>query len=163
MRIRIIHGGQTGVDRGAHFGALDAGFAIGGWMPDDSRDEYGLIPADVARYLERSTCGNRGRTIQNVGSADAVIVLVANSIEPYASPGTMLTLRECRRQVSPRLLIGYENERPFSEWSSAAREWVDTIIGRSDREEFRLMVAGPRISRWPAGERHARELVASLA
>ena len=41
--IKIVSGGQTGVDRGALDAALAAGFACGGWCPKDRNAEDGPI------------------------------------------------------------------------------------------------------------------------
>jgi hypothetical protein len=42
--VKIVSGGQTGVDRGALDAALAAGFPCGGWCPADRRAEDGPIP-----------------------------------------------------------------------------------------------------------------------
>ena len=44
MHIKIISGGQTGVDRGALDAALDLGVPCGGWCPEDRMAEDGRIP-----------------------------------------------------------------------------------------------------------------------
>ena len=41
--VKIVSGGQTGVDRGALDAALAAGFPCGGWCPADRRAEDGSI------------------------------------------------------------------------------------------------------------------------
>lgn len=37
--ITIIHGGQSGADRGAHEAAISNGWNVTGYMPRDCRDE----------------------------------------------------------------------------------------------------------------------------
>ncbi|HXS53986.1 MAG TPA: putative molybdenum carrier protein [Usitatibacter sp.] len=66
-RIRIISGGQTGVDRAALDAALDCGLAIGGWCPKDRRAEdgviaerYPLVETPSKRYGERTRWNVRG-------------------------------------------------------------------------------------------------------
>ena len=41
--VKIVSGGQTGVDRGALDAALAVGFACGGWCPKDRNAEDGPI------------------------------------------------------------------------------------------------------------------------
>ncbi|HEX7941127.1 MAG TPA: putative molybdenum carrier protein, partial [Gemmatimonadaceae bacterium] len=81
MKLTILHGGQTGVDRGAHYGALDGGLPIAGWMPRGKHDERGPIPDDVARHLLPCTIGTltdgyRARTGANVEWATHVCLIV---------------------------------------------------------------------------------------
>ncbi|HSX21410.1 MAG TPA: putative molybdenum carrier protein, partial [Gaiellaceae bacterium] len=65
--ITIVHGGQTGVDRGAHEAAIDNGWRVAGYMPRDGRDELGPIPPDVARFLvAHEKAGYGARTEANV-------------------------------------------------------------------------------------------------
>lgn len=44
MDIKIVSGGQTGVDRAALDAALASGVAAGGWCPDNREAEDGVIP-----------------------------------------------------------------------------------------------------------------------
>jgi Circularly permutated YpsA SLOG family len=43
--LKIISGGQTGVDRAALDAALKHGIDCGGWCPSGRLDENGIIPA----------------------------------------------------------------------------------------------------------------------
>ena len=42
--LKIVSGGQTGVDRGALQAAMDLGLDWGGWAPKGWRSEDGTIP-----------------------------------------------------------------------------------------------------------------------
>ncbi|MBO7684653.1 MAG: hypothetical protein J6T51_08020 [Kiritimatiellae bacterium] len=42
--LKIVSGGQTGVDRGALQAAMDLGLPWGGWAPKGWRAENGTIP-----------------------------------------------------------------------------------------------------------------------
>jgi hypothetical protein len=156
MNLVIVHGGQTGVDRGAHEGAIDNGWSVAGVMPKDGCDERGPIPADVYRCLSRCTIdGLAVRTEVNLDDAHAVLVVVPDSQDPYATPGTRLTLVGARKRRLPRLVA--EPSVPID----LLAKWVRDA-GR-DRLTFKLMVAGPRESRWASGRVETAALLRRLA
>jgi hypothetical protein len=73
--IKIISGGQTGVDRGALDAALAVKFPCGGWCPADRRAEDGSIPG---RYPLTPLPGGgyRERTRQNVIDSDGTATVL---------------------------------------------------------------------------------------
>jgi hypothetical protein len=101
--MRIISGGQTGVDRGALDAALAAGFPIGGYCPAERSAEDGVIPD---RYpltaLDRG--GPLERTLMNVAESDGTAILYFES----PSGGTEKTLQACLFLQRPYLLIDAE-------------------------------------------------------
>ncbi len=171
MRTQIIHGGQTGVDRGAHRGAMANRFAVGGFMPNDARDEHGDIPDDVAEHLWRCPYpGLSARTKLNVESAHALLVVVADRTEPYATPGTRFTLQHARRvDIRTRLVV--DTETKPAEVVGWLRDAMGNVRARRRRlasvhiphgVDFCLMVAGPRASMWPDGERVTMSLLDAM-
>lgn len=72
--LKIISGGQTGVDRGALDAAMLARFPAGGWCPNGRRAEDGRI-AD--RYPLCETAGGTYglRTLRNVLDSDGTVIL----------------------------------------------------------------------------------------
>ena len=60
--LKIVSGGQTGVDQGALAAALATGTACGGWCPEGRRSEEGPIPA-IYPVAELSGAGYRERTL----------------------------------------------------------------------------------------------------
>lgn len=153
MAIQIIHGGQTGVDRGAHRGALANRFGVGGFMPADARDERGPIPEDVTKHLWPCVrAGNSARTKLNVESAHALLVVVHDRMNPWATPGTKYTL-DCARAIGLRYRFIADTETKPSELMAWAK--ASLVVSRS----FHLMVAGPRASLWPEGERVTMSLL----
>ena len=44
MLVKIVSGGQTGVDRAALDAGLAGGVPVGGWCPAGRRAEDGMIP-----------------------------------------------------------------------------------------------------------------------
>src|ERR1700744_1038425 len=99
--IKIISGGQTGVDRGALDAALVAGFACGGWCPADRGAEGGVIPerypltprpADAIGVSQKSEARHlaeqyRARTLKNVQDSDGTLILYSGTL----SGGILLT------------------------------------------------------------------------
>src|SRR5210317_1948565 len=73
-RLRIVSGGQTGVDRGALDAALTLGRVCGGWCPEGRLADDGPIPA---RYplQELPGGGYRARTRRNVRDSDATLIV----------------------------------------------------------------------------------------
>jgi hypothetical protein len=102
MKITIISGGQTGVDRGALDAALEVGFPCGGWCPDGRMADDGVIP-DVYPLQVLDGSGYRKRTKQNVIDSDATVIIYFEYIFPKR--GTEQTLLECIRADKPYLLI----------------------------------------------------------
>lgn len=147
VKITIVTGGQSGVDRGAHLGALSMGWTVDGYVPHDCRDENGPIPDTIVNDLR--VCPMRGlytRTLRNVDMSDAVICVVPDSTKPYHSPGTTTTMRYARRISKPRAVVtGTTGWRTAIELSPLVRamSWP--------RAELKLMIAGPRFSLWPEG------------
>jgi Circularly permutated YpsA SLOG family len=72
--LKIISGGQTGVDRGALDTALGVHFPCGGWYSADRRAEDGTVPEKYPMTaLPRA--GYRARTRKNVEDSDGTVIL----------------------------------------------------------------------------------------
>jgi Circularly permutated YpsA SLOG family len=167
--ICVIHGGQTGVDRGAHEAARENDWLLAGYMPQRRCDERGPIPADVASHLiAHAEGGYVERTEANVRSSDALLVVVPSTQHPGQTPGTAMTLDLAReRQMRRKIVDPNSSPVEISDWiASVERELAAsaqgqrTLFGPRDFEPIflRLMIAGPRESRWPG----AREATALL-
>jgi hypothetical protein len=129
--VRIVSGGQTGVDRAALDVAISLGIPIGGWLPRGRLTEEG--PLD-ARYPLRETASARyaDRTRLNVRDADATLILTRGR----PTRGTALTLAFARQLRRPYLLIDLERPMP----PATVRAWLIRQRVRT------LNVAGPRES-----------------
>jgi hypothetical protein len=168
MTVIIWSGAQSGVDRGSGIAALRAGFPIGGFMPRDEKDEYGEIPVTLEidgrpyayrRHFKKPTHpGTAIRTRLNVETCAALLVIVEDAQKPWATPGTKLTLDE-RRIANPHK--PYMVVDPTFDRDRVARWAVDLDIARGKKgmAETRLMVAGPRASKWADGEQVAADFV----
>ena len=92
--VKIVSGGQTGVDRGALEAAVALGLDFGGWAPHGWIAEDGTIPAQYReRMQEHPSMGGRARdyrerTKANVRDSHATLILV-DSLP--LSGGTKLT------------------------------------------------------------------------
>ncbi len=148
--IRIVSGGQTGVDRGALDAALDRGAPCGGWCPPGRRAEDGPIPRRYPlRALDRG--GYAQRTRRNVVDSDGTVILHEGALEG----GTALTAALCREEGRPCLVLDASAQGP-----GAAAESIRQFVARHHIQV--LNVAGPRASKWPAARAHAYGVISRL-
>ncbi len=138
--IRIVSGGQTGVDRAALDTALALGVPCGGWCPGGRFAEDGRIE-DRYPLTETPSEKTAQRTEWNVRDSDGTLVLTRG--EP--SGGTALTIRLARRLARPFLVVDPTAERDVDR----VRSWI-----RRNRIEV-LNVAGPRESKAPGIHKEA--------
>ncbi len=134
MFVKVISGGQTGVDRAALDVALELGLTCGGWCPKDRRAEDGPIPP---RYPLTQTpwWGYPQRTRWNVRDSDGTLVLTLGKPDR----GTTLTLEVATQLGKPCLVLDL-NQNPNA---AAVHSWARTNKVRV------LNVAGPRESQCP--------------
>lgn len=148
--LKIVSGGQTGVDRGALDGALAGGAACGGWCPPGRTAEDGVIP-DRYPLAELADGHYRERTLRNVLDSDATAVLYFGILEG----GTEVTVRFCRERDKPHLLI--DGRR------TPAAEATAMIAAFVLRHGVRILnVAGPRASKAPEAYDYARGVIERL-
>ena len=141
--MKIISGGQTGVDRAALDVALRHRIKCGGWCPAGRLDEDGKIP-DRYPLKELKKGGNEGRTLQNVRDSDGTIVIYFHELEG----GTAYTIGCCIEDRQPHRLIDAAKYSP----EDAATLMVAFVV---DHEIETLNVAGPRESEWKGAYNYA--------
>ncbi len=141
--VKIISGGQTGVDRAALDVALRHGIESGGWCPTGRLDELGRIP-DRYPLKELESGGFTERTLQNVKDSDGTVIIYLGKL----SGGTEQTVKFCVEQQRPRELIDAFNVSI----ENAAQLIVDFV--RKNQIGI-LNVAGPRQSEWAEGYDYA--------
>lgn len=153
--LMIIHSGQTGVERGAHRAAMSAGLAVAGFMPLDKRDELGPIPHEVAQFL--TPCFERGprpAVRANITLASGVLLVVPDASTPEKFTAMNAVLQGIRSARAPSYFCdGQTNLDDVVRW---ARQLPETS------GSTRVMVTGPRGTRWPDGEVVARRLVSAI-
>ena len=120
MLLKIVPGGQTGVDRGALDAALERGFACGGWCPRGRRAEDGRIPMryplrelDSGKYLDR--------THRNVADADGTLILSCGAL----TGGTNATAQFARKIGKPLLAIDFHGAEADTTVAQIG-EWIAT-------------------------------------
>jgi hypothetical protein len=141
--VKIISGGQTGVDRAALDVALKHGIDAGGSCPTGRLDEFGRIP-DCYPLKELENGGFTERTLQNVKDSDGTVIIYPGKL----SGGTEQTVRFCIEQRRPRLLID-ASKIPIEEAAKLIADFV------REKQIDILNVAGPRESEWPQGYEYA--------
>jgi hypothetical protein len=151
--LRVISGGQTGVDRAALDAALETGLDVGGWCPRGRLAEDGTIPGI---YPLRETPGRdtAERTRANVAEADATLILVPGPDPAAWGGGTCLT-RRCARRLGKPLrvaVLGGDDAAAVA----GVRDWLRASGAVT------LNVAGPRESIAPDIYDRAHRFLVSL-
>lgn len=134
--MKIISGGQTGVDRAALDFALNNEIVCGGWCPKGRIAEDGQIHEKYP-LQEASAESYSWRTELNVRDSDATLVLSSGKI----GNGTELTIKMAQKMRKPIFIIDLDNnneklEEEFNDW--LAENYVEA-----------LNIAGPRESNTP--------------
>ena len=129
--LKVVSGGQTGVDRAALDVALKLGLPCGGWCPRGRRAEDGRIPE---RYplSETPSSAYPQRTEWNVRDSDATLILTCGRLRG----GTALTARIAERLVKPCLVVDLECGPAAEEVAAWIRDMGLRVVN----------VAGPRES-----------------
>ena len=135
--LKVVSGGQTGVDQGALAAALATGTACGGWCPQGRMSEDGTIPP-MYPVVELAGAGYPERTLQNVLDSDGTAIIYNAVLEG----GTRLTRTYCEEHDQPFVLIDAANMSQ----SEAVAALVEFVTGN---DVGVLNVAGPRASKWP--------------
>ena len=148
--LKIISGGQTGVDRAALDVVLRHGFECGGWCPAGRLDEFGKIP-DHYSIQELQGGGFTERTLQNVKDSDGTAVVYCD----HLGGGTAQTVYFCLELKRPHELI---------DASKISTEGAAKLIGDFVRKNKIgiLNVAGPRQSEWPEGYAYASRALSAF-
>jgi hypothetical protein len=148
--LKIISGGQTGVDRAALDVALRHGIECGGSCPAGRLDEFGRIP-DHYPIQELQGGSFTERTLQNVKDSDGTVAVYCD----HLGGGTAQTVCFCLELKRPHELI---------DASKISTEGAGMLIGDFVRKNKIgiLNVAGPRQSEWPEGYAYASRALSAF-
>jgi hypothetical protein len=145
--MKVISGGQSGVDRAALDGAIALGLDYGGWCPKGGWAEDHVEPPGVlARYpnlMETPLADPAQRTEWNVRDADAcLIILDARGLS--VSKGTALAHELASRYRKPLLVADLDQ----GDAAERAGDWI-VARGRELGPAFSVAIGGPRESEAP--------------
>jgi hypothetical protein len=141
--LKIISGGQTGVDRAALDVALRHGIEAGGWCPVGRLDEFGRIP-DQYPVQELAVGRFSERTLQNVKDSDGTVIIYPGKL----GGGTEQTVRFCMELQRPHQIIDASK--------ISAEDAAKLIAGFVRNHKVAILnVAGPRESEWAEGYDYA--------
>jgi hypothetical protein len=158
--MKLICGGQSGVDRAVLDVAIARGIDYGGWCPKGGwAEDFAQAPGLLARYpnlKETPLAEPAQRTEWNVRDADACLIVVdAGGLD--ASAGTTLASELAHRYRKPLLVVKLGEPDMLKHVSLWLR------VQRAKRGDgLKLAIGGPRESEAPEIYQRAKAFVAAL-
>jgi len=158
--MKLLSGGQSGVDRAALDVAIARGIDYGGWCrhggwAEDFPEPPGLL-AKYPRLKATPLADPAQRTEWNVRDADACLIIVeAAGVE--VSAGTALARELAHRYRKPLLVADLGNPDMLKH----AALWLRVQEGRHGRD-LKLAIGGPRESEAPGIYARAQAFIAAL-
>jgi hypothetical protein len=158
--MKLLSGGQSGVDRAVLDVAIARGIDYGGWCPQGGwAEDFPEPPGLLAKYpqLKATPLADPAqRTEWNVRDADACLIIVETaSVE--VSAGTALARELAHRYRKPLLVADLGNP----EMLKHAGLWLRVQQGRHGRD-LALAIGGPRESEAPGIYARAEAFIAAL-
>ena len=158
--MKIISGGQSGVDRAALDAAVALGIDYGGWCPKGGwAEDFPEPPGVLAVYpglTQTPLADPAQRTEWNVRDADACLIVV-DAQGTTVSKGTALAHELAGRYRKPLLVVDVGAPDAFGH----AVDWLRTL--RRDRgPDLSLAIGGPRASEASGIYRRAVDLIRRL-
>ena len=154
--LKIVSGGQTGVDRGALQAAMDLGLDWGGWAPKGWRSEDGAIPPIYrAKMREHASTNYLGRTRRNVLDSNATLIIVTSY---PLNGGTLKTRIFCQEAARPHFVVALGEAGAVEK----VRTWLGQFFAAEHPSPFVLNVAGPRKSKSGGIQKRTRRFLTEV-
>jgi hypothetical protein len=158
--MKLLSGGQSGVDRAVLDVALECSLPYGGWCPKGGRaEDFPTPPGLLAKYpqlRETPRADPAQRTEWNIRDADACLIIVeAGGLA--VSPGSVLARELTQRYGKPLFAADLrqpDNLDQAATWLRAQR----TAFG----PDFALGIGGPRESEAPGIYSRAADFIRAL-
>ena len=158
--MKILSGGQSGVDRAALDAALALGIPYGGWCPRGGwAEDFPQPPGVLASYpqlRETPLADPAQRTEWNVRDADAVLIVVA-AAGLAASQGTALAQALTEKHGKPLLIADLAPANAFAD----AAAWLRGQTAARG-PGLALGIGGPRESEAPGIYLAAKAFICAL-
>ena len=150
LELKIVSGGQTGVDQGALEAAVDLGIEWGGWVPKGWRAENGTVPERFRAKMQEHVSANYiVRTKKNVADSHATLILT----DAYPiSGGTLRTRDFCMNLMRSHLVVSFGEADAVEK----VRKWLGQFFAVEHPVPFVLNVAGSRESKSPGIQSRTR-------
>lgn len=158
--MKIISGGQTGVDRAALDAAIERGMSWGGWCPkggwaEDFPDPPGLL-VKYPKLRETPLTHPLQRTEWNVRDGDATLIITGDGAMAV-SIGTRRAHQWAHQHGKPLLVVNATEPDAVAR----ATTWLQAQRGRFGTH-MTLGIGGPRESESPGIYEHAKVLIGTL-
>src|SRR4051812_29329925 len=125
--LKIISGGQSGVDRAALDVAVAHGIGYGGWCPRGGRaEDFPIPPGLLPRYpllKETPLPDPAQRTDWNIRDSEAVLIIMGHG-GLAVSKGTALAGDVAERDGKPLLIVGLDDPQALGR----TRKWLDALM-----------------------------------
>jgi hypothetical protein len=158
--MKIISGGQTGVDRAAIDFAIERGMAWGGWCPKGGwAEDMPNPPGLLLRYphlKETPDPHPQQRTEWNARDSDAILIITDGKGE-LVSIGTRRAHEWAHQHGKPLLVIDATDPGA----SARTKVWLQAQTKRFG-PDMTLSIGGPRESEAPGIYMRAKTLIAAV-
>jgi hypothetical protein len=145
--MKVISGGQSGVDRAALDAAIARGIAYGGWCPRGGlAEDFPSPPGLLTKYpllKETPLADPAQRTEWNVRDSHAMLIVV-DKTGIAVSRGTVLASELAERYGQPALVI----DSSAGDAQARTAAWLDAQLAAFG-DDMVLSIGGPRESEAP--------------